>query len=278
MMKPRTSLLLVALTVLIPTGCSGPADAPALDAAVLDAAALDAVALDAPVDAAVDAIGHDADPSQPRPILRYEFEASGANSGTLGPAFPGSASAARWAPGKHGQAIQFTGTPSSVFAIPGTAGVFSARPRLTIGLWVREDALPSGPLVNYLIDNRCCAMATDRGFQTYHGSSGAPLTTCSVGGCRTIAYALGAWHHLLYRYDASAGARIEIFLDGAPVGAIANLSGVPIFGPGVGDLRVGFNTLATIDELVVYDQVLTDPQQCALVIGGTWSGGACVLP
>ena len=275
----------ITLMVSLLGGCSDGADPLAVDAAASDSAASDAPAadavavdgriVDASVDASVDATAGDGG-ATPQPILRYEFEGGVANSGTLGPGFAGMATSAAWVAGRHGQAIQFAVTLTSGLAILGTAAVVAARPRLTIGMWIREDQPSAPPFTHYLIDNRCCPMSTDRGFQSYHGVSGG-LTTCSVGGCTTFDMTSG-WHHLLYRYDAQAGARIEIFLDGNPVAIIANPTGVPILGAGVGDLKVGTRAWVTVDDLVVYEQVMTDPQQCEVVVGGVWQGTSCAVP
>lgn len=273
-MTPIRPLLLIVLASASWGGCSGPADAPGPDAAGADAAVPDAVAPDAPApDAAVDA-----DPASPRPILRYDLDGDTANRGSLGPAHAGVASSTGWVAGRRGQAIEFTGSTASRLVLPGTANLLATTPQLTIGLWVRETALPAGPIVHYLIDNRCCGGSTDRGFQTYHGRDGAPLTTCSAGGCATISYQPGAWRHLSYRYDATAGARLELFVDGTPAGVIANPGAVPILGPGLDDLQLGFNTRAQLDDVVIYDRVFTDEEQCALVVGGAWTGTACQLP
>lgn len=127
------------------------------------------------------------------------------------------------------------------------------------------------------------------GFESYHGASGENLVTCVSGNptlsaCVQASYPVGQWNHLPIRYAGSStqpggGGDFEIYLGGALAATIPNPAGDVIFSSGQANAAmVGQHSNFAIDELSVYNSVFEPEDQCAIVIGGTWSSGTCVLP
>jgi hypothetical protein len=215
----------------------------------------------------------------PAPALRYAFDGNAANTGSW-PGYAGWVADVSWVSGYSGKAIRFNATATSQLILPGSAGVFNSSPKLTVALRFREDAvLPSLSSSRDLLSNRTTS-GVDRGIDVYHGVYNAPwIYTCSSAGCATITAPAGVWHHLAFRYAGlsaanGGGANIELFLDGAAAGTLANPTGLPVFSQ-VADLVVGRNTNFTVDDLSVYARVFTDTDQCAVLLGGKWSAGKC---
>jgi len=224
-------------------------------------------------------------------LLRYSFDGNANNAGTL-PGHDGTATSVTYPEGRFGSAIKFDGTASTGATLTGTAAVFATAFKWTISLWYKEDAPPkSESLLWSFRGSSPGAGSRNRGWHTYHGV-GVPgasvLTTCSDGGCFSFSTpATGAWHNIIYRYDgvsASVGAPVEIFVDGALEGSLANGSAIPLTAAGVTDFRLGNFTgvegpsLFYLDEFRVYNQVFTVAQQCTDIIGGTWTGESCTMP
>jgi hypothetical protein len=215
-------------------------------------------------DAAIDA------PQGPAPLLRYRFEDSLANDGTLGAGFDATGTSVAFVSGKHGRAVAFDTTQYTSVLLP-TQQVLSSHLAYTIGLWFREDAVwNSGGYTQYLFDSR-----GGGGFQTYHGYAGnEALTTCSDAGCRAFGYSVGTWHHLIYRYDGSAGeAPLELFIDGALVATLPPSN--VYFSTTQKNVVIGTRTNMQIDEVAIYAQVFTLADQCTTVVGGRWENGSC---
>jgi hypothetical protein len=223
------------------------------------------------------------------PLLRYRFEGSAVNSGAVG-GYAGTATAVTYPTGKSGQSVRFDGTAATSVLLPGTATVLGRGGPLTISLWYREDVARTNA---YLLSFRTTMGTDNAGWQSYHGTSGTLLTSCSAGGCFSFnAGTLGAWHNLTYRY-ATPGGPVEFWVDGVLAGTIANPGGSPLTASYVGDLVLGnsyFGALGNaaaanpsvfwVDELKIYDTAFTPAEQCTRVIGGTWNTAAltCTLP
>ncbi len=221
------------------------------------------------------------------PLLQYELEGSGANSGLL-PGFAG-ALVASTVSGKFGNAVRFTGMPTTGMLISGLGPVFgSTSSEWTISLWYREDA----PAVanSHLLDVRAT-----QGWETYHGATNPPtlMTTCAAAGtpgCASFAIpSLGVWHNLVYEYDSvsySAGAPLAIYLDGVgtPVAQTNTTTPVVLVGPAMTQLRLGNDlggfraSVFYVDRVRVYNQVFTPASRCTTVIGGSFNAGTCTLP
>jgi len=215
----------------------------------------------------------DAPPRGPTPILHYTFDDTLANDGTLGHDYDGTGTSISFVAGMRGRAVAFDTTQYTAVALP-TQVPMSSHPAYTVGLWFREDAVwNSGGYTQYLIDTR-----GGGGFQTYHGFGGnQALTTCSAAGCQTFGYSVGTWHHLIYRHDGRAGdAPLDIFIDNVLV-AMLPASSV-YFSTTQKSLVVGTRTNMQVDELAVYADAFSREDQCAIVIGGTWTNGVCKLP
>jgi hypothetical protein len=218
------------------------------------------------------------------PLLEYPFEGTVENTGLLA-GFPnGTPQGTVTFPSdlnqmKYGyNSIKFGGGTSYV-VLPGTAAVFSRTGNWTIGLWFMEEQLQAN---NFLFSNR--APAAPRGWETYHGVDPSLMFTCSDAGCVSFASpSAGAWHHLLYRYEAGSptgAAPVDIYLDNELVGSIANAGGIPLLGEGVADIQVGakgtIGSTFYVDELTVHDAVFTQQQQCVYVLFYDWTGTSCV--
>jgi hypothetical protein len=218
-------------------------------------------------------------------LLRYSFEGNANNTGAL-PGYDGTATSVTYPEGRFGSAIKFDGTAATSAILTGTAAVFATGSTWTISLWYREDAPPKPQSLLWEFRGA-------DGLDSYHGvaSSGGDLvlTTCSDGGCFSFANPpTGAWHNVVYRYDApsaTVGAPVDIYVDGTLAGTILNTAATPLIGSGVTDIKIGngFSTvggasLFYVDEFRVYNQVFTVAQQCTDIIGGTWTGESCTMP
>lgn len=106
-----------------------------------------------------------------------------------------------------------------------------------------------------------------------------------TGSCKDIAApAANAWHHVILRYAGTGtgpgmGAGVDVYEDDVLAGTVPNDSANdPVFNQAIMDtLTIGQGGVA-LDDLRIYNQVFTTAEQCAIVIGGTWSGTACMLP
>ena len=219
--------------------------------------------------------------SNPPPILRYTFDGNGSNTGAAA-GFPATFNNVSFPAGKFGSAVKFNGTNATTAIIAGTNASFwrSTSSKWTIGFWFREDTQ---------VDNAALLDLRDtQGWETFDSASaGGSLYTCaSPNGCNNFTGpSLGAWHHILYRYDAASytsGAALDVYLDGTLVASSA-AGATPLVGPGVPDLLLGsgFGTSHFyVDDLKIYDNVYTPATQCTMIIGGTWNSvsAACVLP
>lgn len=94
------------------------------------------------------------------------------------------------------------------------------------------------------------------------------------------------WHQLIYRYAASSPsgvAPLEIYLDGNKAASITTGSNDTLFATQVNDIQLGLHHVGSgwlrahhrADDLLVYDRVFSEAEQCTELFGGTWSGGVC---
>jgi hypothetical protein len=220
---------------------------------------------------------HDDDPDYVRPdapdvtavgpMLHYRFDDTLRNDGSLGSAFDGTGTAFTFVAGVRGKAVAFDTTMDTELLLP-TQVPLSSHAAITVGLWFREDVVwDSSPWTQYLFNNR-----GGGGFDTYHGASGSQaLTTCSAAGCASFGYAVGVWHHLIYRHD-SAGP-LEIFLDGKQVAMLP--PSTAYFSDTQTSITLGTRTNMEIDDLQIYNRVFTSAEQCSQLAGGVWSGTQC---
>jgi hypothetical protein len=212
---------------------------------------------------------HDAAPSGL--MLHYRFDDTLHNDGSLGRAFDGTGTNFTFVPGVRGKAVAFDTTMDTGLLLP-TQVPLSSHAAITVGFWFREDLVwNSSPWTQYLFNNR-----GGGGFQTYHGASGAQaLTTCSSAGCAAFGYAVGTWHHLIYRHDGAAGGPLEIFLDGTLVAMLP--PSTVYFSATQTSITIGTRTNMQIDDLQIHSRVFTSAEQCTQLAGGAWTGSECAL-
>jgi hypothetical protein len=206
-----------------------------------------------------------------RPMLHYRFDDTLQNDGSLGSGFDGTGMGFSFVPGVRGNAVAFDTTRYSGVLVP-TQVPLSSHAGITIGFWFREDVVwNSGGYTQYLFDNR-----GNGGFQTYHGAGGAQaLTTCSSAGCISFGYAVGTWHHLIYRHDGAAGGPLEIFVDGKRVAMLP--PSTVYFDDTQTSITLGTRTNMQIDDLQIHSRVFSNADQCAELAGGVWTGTECAL-
>ena len=211
-------------------------------------------------------------------LLRYTFDGNATNTGALS-GYDGTSGSATYPAGKMGQAIKFDGSAGTGTTLPGTAALLGSDHKWTIGLWFREDVAMANA---HLLSFRQLG-----GWETYHGANSGNLTTCSPGGCFSFSSVLGTWRHLLFRYDgvsATVGAPLEIWVDGALVGTIANPESKPLTADVLHDITLGFepfygkHSVFYVDDVRIFNAVYAPDVQCFGVVGGTWTGTGCTLP
>jgi hypothetical protein len=212
------------------------------------------------------------------PLLRYYFEASASNGGVL-EGYDGTAGSVTYPLGKLDKAIKFDGSATTGLTLTGTEALLRRDHQWTMSLWFREDA---GKSNTNLLDFR-----TVGGWHIYHGVNGSLLTTCAVGQCLSFASTFGVWRHLVYRYageSATVGGPLEVWLDGALVGTIANPDRTPMTMDLMHDIVLGADdaywdgALFYVDDLRLYNAVYAPAEQCTRVMGGTWAGTSCTMP
>jgi len=102
------------------------------------------------------------------------------------------------------------------------------------------------------------------------GLSNSTDTGC---GNSTTIFKTGVWHHLCGIFD-SDGKKISIFIDGKNEGAsaltitsIANTTGTFRIGR---DEKSGQGIIGAVDEVRIYNRVLSEPEVLALYHEGGW--------
>ncbi|MFJ6573476.1 exo-alpha-sialidase [Streptomyces sp. NPDC091292] len=175
---------------------------------------------------------------------------------------------ARMTGGRFGNALEFDGTDDAV-RLPFSKRLPLGAKEFTASLWFRYDATtgeqpllwmggigttqPQVWLRGEPASNRITGLITAR-----EGGSAARTTSVRT----TSAYNDGQWHHLALR---RGGGQLAMFLDGAPVGSVADIPGSVSrnspFGVHIGqrmDSRVFFT--GAIDEVRVYGRALSDTE------------------
>lgn len=202
--------------------------------------------------------------TQPGLVAAYGFdEGQGAMAADAsGSGLPGLLSNATWAPGKFGQALQFTGQVDSLVSVADAARL-QLSGAFTISAWVNPQSTQAaaeptvvakesaGNLSYVLYAQSSNAGPAAYGFVNggYHGSISPAALPANV------------WSHVSATYD---GARMSTYINGVLTSSVA-LSGS--LGVGAGPLRIGSNAVfgnegfnGRIDEVRVYDRALSAPQ------------------
>ena len=188
--------------------------------------------------------------------------------------------------GKVGQgAVLGSGQYMYVDGMKATLGTYA---KVTIAFWLLEPG--NAPGLSVLdVGNRAAAP---------YGGVTLGLTNTSVSLCvssTTNAFLAGScvgftapsansWHHWLLRYDGSGtgagqGGPLQVYVDDVLVHTRANdVNNNPVFSSGIPDrLYVGMAN-SQVDDVQIYDQVLTQAQQCTAILLGSWTGASCTLP
>ncbi len=262
-----------------PGGPDAPAGDP--DGAVTDAPV---TSIDAPI-TAVDA-SPDAPPSGPRPQFLWEGENNVNNTGAQTGFTLVTPSGVSYTAGKFGQAMMFA---SQYSYVDGVRAPLSGYADVTIGWWMRESGATQGQAV---IDCNNRATAPYGGMQL--GLSGNSVSIClssttasylNAGGCNGFtAPSANVWHHWIMRYDGSGtgagqGGATQFYIDNVLVYTRANdASNNPVWNSGIPDrLYIGAFNMA-IDDVRIYNEVMSLADQCTYVVRGTWTGSSCTLP
>ena len=159
---------------------------------------------------------------------------------------------------------------------------FKAGQSLTFGFWFRELTLGTGCLIDFL--NGTFNSKTGGGLKVCRSDAAEFTATYAAHGGTQYRYGLSVvkhardaqWHHFMLRFDPQ---EVVIVIDHKKVQSLFTSTATSLFsGYQLNDIAIGKGLQIELDEIKVYDRLLTDPQECQLVIGGSWVGGACKLP
>jgi cysteine-rich repeat protein len=214
-----------------------------------------------------------------QPVLRYAFDGTTANTGTLA-GYAGTASNVQYVAGKLGQAVKFLQSSTSKVTLPGTSAVVALKPSVTIGAWFRETALNSLNTNQMLFTNQSVVSYTQYGASVSHVGAVSQFTVAP--GANHFNASFGSWHHVILRYagnglQAGQGGSIEAYVDGALVLTLVNPLKTPWFSL-TSDVVIGTSSNFEVDDFQIWDVVMTPDLQCTKIIQGTWDGSACALP
>ena len=220
----------------------------------------------------------------PHLLLRYSFESSAANTGSV-PGLALTTANTSYGSGKFGSGLTFGA--GGYATVDGTRAILGALSQVTIAFWLYEPSAWSGGIW----DDNNRSTSPYGGVQL--GRSGSSLSLCVSttsnnflsGMCNgPPAPSTGAWHHYIIRYDAvgtgaGEGGNVELYVDGAFYYVRHNdAMNDPVFNPGIPDTMYIGSEPATMDELLIFDRVYGEADQCTLLTGGTWNGVSCTLP
>jgi hypothetical protein len=143
----------------------------------------------------------------------------------------------------------------------------------TIALWALVPGVGTATLLDSLGDGGCALTVVRSMLSLVCNGAGA-------GELGRVDAALPAsqWASVVVRY-AEPGAAVELWVDGAPVGTIANPTRAEVFAPRqrraavVGPLRAPYR----IDDVRVYDRTFDDAALCTDVLRGI-AGERCIVP
>ena len=225
-------------------------------------------------------------PPAASPILHYELEGNGTNTGTTAGYnidFTGTPS---YGAGKIGQAVTYgSGGYGRVASAPSVLGIY---PAYTISFWALTSTQPNDTT---LIDFNNRYSAPYGGVQL--AQNGSTINVCIAstsnpflgGSCLGFpAPTAGAWHNYIVRYagtgtGAGQGAGVDIYVDDVLVHSQANdAANDPVFNSSIlSTLQLGSYPYS-VDDVRVYNQVFTVADQCTTVLQGAWTGSSCSLP
>jgi hypothetical protein len=219
------------------------------------------------------------------PILWYTFDGDAINSGSAS-GYTMTLANSSYDVGRFGQAISF-GT-NGYASVAGMQNLLGVLPQVTVAFWIYESV--SADRDYWDVYNRTVA--------PYGGLQIAEYTGIAIGVCVANATdsmitgscpftglpTLQTWHHWIISYAGTGigdgkGAPVKVYLDDVLIMTINDdASNNPIFDPGISDVMfVGANG-ALMDDLRIYDRVMSQAEQCARIINGTWTGANCELP
>ena len=247
------------------SGFIGSIDEPSLYDRALTAAEVQAIF-------SAGAVGKVAGPSAPAPVppglvAWYRAEGSGADSTRNHDGTPISLT---YGPGEVGQAFQFGGT-GSVFA-PDAPDLDAQN--LTVETWVKPQPMSENQ-THYIVskgtNNYAIGLFQDTlYFQVTVGPNNLALQASVHVDPDTW---IGQWHHVAGTFD---GKLLRLYLDGQFVAGRESEAPIHYGGPsdqnlriGVGAEGVGSNFSGSIDELSLYNRVLTAAEIQSIVAAGT---------
>jgi hypothetical protein len=225
----------------------------------------------------------------PKPLLYYPLDTSGANMGSLAGYALSLTGAVTFGTGKINGAAQFAS--GAYGTVQGSArAVLGVYPQYTISFWVNSSS-PNTSNSFFDFNNRTTAPygGIQLGYLSATQFSMCVATTSNsylTGSCPVFAApASGSWHNVIIRYAgtgtaAGQGAAVQVYEDDVLTTTIANdANNDPVFNQGISDsLSMGTGPGIALDDVRVYNTTFSAADQCTLVIGGTWSGSSCTVP
>lgn len=226
----------------------------------------------------------DAAPASAGPALHWALDGTLDSAGALrgfALTVPGGV---EFVPGKVGSAARFA--DGQLAQVSGMRAALATSPEVTIAFWLRAP----GSLRHQRVLDFINASAAPYGGLTL-SVTGPGVALCvatasaaTLGACTTAwTPSADTWHHWIVRYDgrglgAGEGGAIELYIDGALAGVQANdAANDPVWNPGMPDVLALQVANTQLDDVRVYDRVMTMAEQCTELIGGTWDG-RCALP
>jgi hypothetical protein len=231
---------------------------------------------------------NESDPPR-QPILHWTMDdLNGTNTGTAAGYQLEFSGVVSTVPGEVGEAAWF-GTGAFGIVSGDDRAALGVSPQYTISLWIDwAPPITTGiAVVDFL--NRTAAPygGVQLGFKapgTFNLCVATATNPSLTGGCAAVAApASGGWHNVILRYagtgtGAGQGAGVDLYEDGVLAATVPNdADNNPVFNQSLGGMYLGTGGVA-LDDVRIYDQVFSAADQCALLIGGTWSGAACTLP
>jgi hypothetical protein len=218
------------------------------------------------------AVGVDAPPSAPRPILHYKFDEATGNTVTdsSGSALAGTVSGSHaWVAGRVANALAFDGSTAFVAA---PANIVSKLTAITIATWVQVDVdaswqrildFGSSSTAYMFLTPRSSTTGTVRFAITVSGGTGEQILDGSS------ALSTGVWKHVAVVLD---GQRASLYIDGTLESFKNSFTLRPIdLGPtpndwlGRSEYLVDPHFKGKLDDFRIYDRALTAEQVAALV-------------
>lgn len=204
----------------------------------------------------------------PVPVLKYSLEGNANNTGSA-VGFQGWASNVSYTNGQVLKAASINGT-NGCLKFFNTNQVFTLSNRWTICFWLNAGTTTSTTAKQVLSFQNGV-----KGWTTNLTATG--LRTCTSAECMDVSLHSNGWNHIIYRYEESPGNRpkLDLYINGIRAGALQNAIGAKLIDTTVGFFILGTNTYFMFDEFQVYDQVFSEHEQCAFILGKSWDGQTC---